>query len=81
MMYWYGGPGGWSYALMALSMVVFWGLVTAVGIFVVRQLAADRRSPVPIRPHDPMLILHERYARGEINETEYRQQLKVLKGE
>jgi len=81
MMYWYGGSGGWSYALMGLSMVVFWGLVIVGVIFVVRTLAADRRSPLSFRSHDPQIVLGQRFARGEIDETEYRQRLKVLNGE
>lgn len=81
MMYWYGGAGGWSYALMGLSMVVFWGLLIATGIVVVRLLASDRRTPAPVISRDPLVELRERYVRGEIDETEYRQRLKVLTGQ
>jgi len=79
MMYWYGGSG-MGYALMGLSMLVFWGLVVTGVVFLVRVLASDRQVPPGMRPLDPMALLRERFARGEIDETEYRQRLKVLNG-
>jgi putative membrane protein len=80
MMYWYG-PNGWGIALMALSMVVFWGLVIAGVVLLVRWLSSDRRAPVPPpQADDPRRILAERYARGEIDEAEYRQRMNVLGG-
>jgi putative membrane protein len=80
MMYWYG-PNGWGIAAMALSMIVFWGLLITGVVLLVRWLSAERRPPVPAaRADDPRRILAERYARGEIDEAEYRQRLKVLNG-
>jgi putative membrane protein len=79
MMYWYNGVSGWGFALMALSMLLFWGLVIAAVVFVVRWLGTDRGRPTPpLGAPDPRLILAERFARGEIDEAEYRQRLKVL---
>lgn len=81
MMYWYNGPGGWGYAVMVLSMVLFWGLVIAAIVFLVRGVGSDRRTPPPpSQPDEPRRILAERFARGEIDEAEYRQRLKVLDG-
>jgi putative membrane protein len=76
MMYWYG-PNGWGIALMAVSMVVFWGLVIAGVVLLVRYVSSSRPAPVA-RADDPRRILAERFARGEIDEAEYRQRLKVL---
>jgi putative membrane protein len=80
MMYWYG-PSGWGIALMALSMLVFWGVLITGVVLLVRYLNSDRRAPVPpAQADEPRRILAERYARGEIDEAEYRQRLKVLGG-
>ena len=80
MMYWYNGTGGWGYALMAVSMVVFWGLVIAGVVLLVRWIGSDRPSAPTIEAGGPRQVLAERFARGEIDETDYRQRLKVLSG-
>jgi putative membrane protein len=79
MMYWYNGPSGWGYAVMALSMALFWGLVITGVVLLVRWVGWDRRTPPPSsHADDPRRILAQRFARGEIDETDYRQRLKVL---
>jgi putative membrane protein len=81
MMYWYNGSSGWGYVLMIVSMVLFWGLVIAGIVFVARWAGSDRETPQsPSRAEDPRQVLAERYARGEIDEADYRQRLKVLSG-
>jgi putative membrane protein len=56
-------------------------LVIVGVVLLVRYLSSDRRAPVPPAPaDDPRRILAERYARGEIDEAEYRQRLNVLGG-
>ena len=54
-----GWPG------MLLTMVVSWGLVGAAVYLGVRWLGRDRTSS------DPLAILDERLARGEIDVEEY----------
>jgi putative membrane protein len=79
MMYWYNGQSGWGYAVMALSMVLFWGLLITGIVLLVRWAGSDRRTPPPAsHDSDPRRILAVRFARGEIDETDYRQRLKVL---
>ena len=79
MMYWYNGPSGWGYALMVVSMVLFWGLVIGGVVWLARWAGSDRRGPEPpSRARDPRQVLAERFARGEIDETDYRERLKVL---
>jgi putative membrane protein len=74
MMYWYGsGMSGWGYALMTVSMILFWGAVIFGLVMLVRHFG---RSGQP-----PERLLAERFARGEIGEEEYRQRLAVLRGE
>jgi len=77
MMFWYDHDmGWWGYAGMGLGMVVFWGLLIAGIVGLVVFVSGDRltrRSPAT-----PEQILAARFARGEISETEYRDQLGVL---
>jgi putative membrane protein len=82
MMWWYpgGGMSGWGWALMAISMVLFWGVLILGGIALYRGLnrpSSDGSSTGP-RP-TPQNVLAERFARGEIDEEEYRRRLDALR--
>jgi putative membrane protein len=89
MMYWYGsGMSGWGYALMTVSMILFWGAVIFGIVALVRYFSRSGQPPEALPPpHSPALpqtpeqLLAERFARGEINEEEYRHRLAVLRGE
>ncbi|NKQ55666.1 SHOCT domain-containing protein [Amycolatopsis sp. K13G38] len=83
MMYWYGnGMSGWGYALMTVSMVLFWGLVIFGVVALIRYLTRTSQRP----EHDatprptPEQLLAERFARGEIDEQEYHSRLAALRG-
>ena len=81
MMYWYGtGMSGWGYALMTLSMLLFWGLVIGAIVTLARYLADSGRAGrvTPIIHNGPEGILAERFARGEIDEEEYRRRMAVV---
>jgi putative membrane protein len=79
MMYWGSGMGSWGYVLMTVSMLLFWGLLITGVVLLVRYVAGERRQPpLPAGGPDPRTVLAERFARGEINEDDYRQRLKVL---
>jgi putative membrane protein len=79
MMYWYGsGVNGWGYALMTVGMVLFWGLIITGVVLLVRYLARGGQHPEP-QPSTPEDVLAHRYARGEIDEQEYRQRLATLR--
>ena len=85
MMFWFGNDvSGWGYALMIVSMVLFWSLIIASIVAVFRYLG---RGPQP--PTSPSLdgnrpapeqVLAERFARGEIDEAEYQQKLETMRG-
>src|SRR5262245_34055803 len=81
-MYWYGDHmNGWGYALMTLSMIIFWVLIIVGIVALVRYLSrSGQPSGVPPagRP-TPDQVLAERFARGEIDEDEYRQRLDTLR--
>jgi len=44
---WYGGPGyGWGMAVFGiLMMVVFWGVIAAAIVLVLRSLSGSRLAP------------------------------------
>ena len=82
MMYdgWGWSWGGWL--LMTLVMIVFWAAVITAVVLAVRYLADSRHPgggpplPGPARAED---LLAERFARGEIDDDEYRQRLTLLR--
>jgi putative membrane protein len=79
MMWWFGpGVTGWGYGIMTVSMVLFWTLVIFGVVALVRYLRRDDRASVA--PPAPEELLAERFARGEIDEDEYRRRLEVLTG-
>lgn len=77
MMGWYYDGVGWGgWLVMLVGMVAFWGLV----VWVVIALFRDNRSidDRPVR-RDPLRTLDERFALGEIDESEYRARVDVLR--
>jgi len=74
MMWWYGsGMPGWGQVIMMLGMVLFWVAIVAIAVAAIRLPRRDRRP-------DPEELVAERFARGEIDEQEYRSRLDVLAG-
>ncbi|MET8949966.1 SHOCT domain-containing protein [Streptomyces sp. NPDC004393] len=88
-MMWYGGWGGWFF--MAVITVAFWALLI-VGILALVHYS--HRTRPGQRPDAPSSgtggfgwgtdrraedLLAERFARGEIDEDEYRRRLSVLR--
>lgn len=81
MMYWYGDHmSGWGWALAGVGMVVFWGLVITGIVLLVRYVGQSGQRPgQPPTMHTPEQVLAERFARGEIDETEYQKRLATLR--
>jgi len=80
---WFGDHmSGWGYALMTVSTVVFWAIVVAGIVALVRYLGRSGQPtwppPTGTRP-PPEQVLAERFARGEIDEDEYRKRLDTLR--
>ena len=76
-MWWYGpGMNGWGYGLMTVSMVLFWALIISGIVALIRYLG--RAGQVTSARPTPQQLLDERYARGEIDEEEYRRRLDVM---
>lgn len=78
---WMWGPdGGWGWLGMGLGMVLWLVLIVAVVWIAVRLLARSEPTPPIASPPGPSPadVLRTRFARGEIDENEYRQRLAVL---
>lgn len=73
MMFWYGnGMSGWGYGVMGLGMIVFWVLLIALVLSVLRHNRAhhdDRENRPGSFTADQLLA--QRFARGEIDQPEY----------
>lgn len=87
MMGWYNdgsmGAGGWI--AMILMMSLFWGAVIFAGIMLFRGTTNNRDSRESGRVdgvtyRNPMDILDERFARGELENEEYEARKAVLLG-
>ncbi|AZM87917.1 MULTISPECIES: SHOCT domain-containing protein [Streptomyces] len=85
-MYWNDHMGAWDWFAMSFTTLIVWGLIAAVAVLVVRTLkrdgAAGRAAPRPAAGTastraEPLLA--ERYARGEIDDEEYKRRLAVLR--
>lgn len=83
-MYYGGGMGWWGYVLMILSMVLFSGLVVAGIVALARYAGRGGQQGGPTPPaqtaQTAQQVLAERFARGEIDEDEYRRRLQILTG-
>ncbi len=78
MMWWYGnGMNGRGYALMTVSMVLFWAPAIFAVIALVRY--PDRADRAVAAGPTAEQVLTERFARGEIDEHEYHQRLEALR--
>ena len=72
MMYWGNGDWNWTaWVAMTLGMVLFWGLVAWLLVTLVRHPRDNGRTALD--------LLDERFARGEIDEDEYRRRRDALR--
>ncbi|GHH85526.1 SHOCT domain-containing protein [Streptomyces capitiformicae] len=80
MMFWHAHDmSGWGWFGMSIGMVAFWALIITALVLVFR--AANRpheHTHTPTAAPTPQQILAERFARGEIDEEEYRRRLSAL---
>lgn len=70
---WGYGPGPWI-----LLFPLFWILLLVVFVLLARRFWWRRGMEYG---HGAEAVLRERYARGEVDETEYRQRLEVLRAD
>nr|BFD81798.1 SHOCT domain-containing protein [Streptomyces sp. Xyl84] len=81
-MFWFHGGPGWGWFVMSVGTLVFWVLLVAGGVLLIRSLnrgaGQSQAHGGQARPA-PEQLLAERFARGEIDEDEYRRRLGVLR--
>jgi putative membrane protein len=79
MDYDYGGMHGSGWGLMVVMMLVFWGLLVALIVWLLRSRdsgpSAGTRRPGTPSAED---VLALRYARGEIDEEEFERRRSAL---
>jgi putative membrane protein len=76
MMDW--GNGGWGagdWVAMTAMMIVFWGALIALAVWIVRSRRADRGQPSAERAD---MLLAERFACGEIDGEEFTRSRELL---
>lgn len=81
MMGWYDGGTGWAgWLVMVVVMVAFWGLVILGVVAIFRGIGKTDEPVERTNRRDPMQILDERFARGELDLDEYHARQDVLRG-
>ena len=81
MMYWNVGWGWGAWIAMGFMMLLFWGVIAAVVFLLVRPPGRREERPAPKPPSEDEAtrILDQRFARGEIDEQEYRARRDLLR--
>jgi putative membrane protein len=81
-MYWNDhGMNGWGYGVMVLNMLLFWGVLAGGGYLLYRWLRREEPNGTDhprLTTYTARRVLAERYARGEIDDEEYRRRLDTL---
>ena len=78
MMGWYHDGAGWGgWLVMTIAMIAFWAMVIVAVVVLFRGSKGSGQDSSPRR--DPMDILEQRFARGEIDEDEYHARSAVLR--
>jgi putative membrane protein len=67
------GGSGWGMAFGTVSMLLFWFLLIAAIVMLIRYLSGTGISSERRREKTALDILKERYARGEIEREEFEQ--------
>ena len=71
----YGGYyDGWSWLLMAAMMLLFWGGIAALVVFVVRAITGPKGGDQALD------VLRRRLASGEITQEEFERTRRALQG-
>ncbi len=71
------GIGGWI--VMLIAMVVFWSVIVFGVVALVRYLVHHGGPAQSATGDQAETILRERFAKGEINEDEYRAKLDLIR--
>jgi len=81
----YGMWGNWGLGGM-IMMIFFWAIIIIGAILIIRYFTAGHGSttrqvggPV-VSEHDPLEVLRDRYAKGEIDTQEFEERKRTLEG-
>lgn len=66
---------GWGWSAMSVGMILFWGVVAAAIVLLVRSLNSGDRSGWVPSAVTPQQLFAERFARGDIEDSEYHNRL------
>jgi putative membrane protein len=66
--------------VMVIGMVLFWALIIAGAVLLVRELSHSRRGPREAAA-DPLKTLDQRLAEGKISPEDYRERRAILSGD
>ncbi len=81
MIWWPAGHmSGWGWAGMTITTLLFWAILVGAGVLLVRTSNRSSTGPLPGPRPSPQELLAGRFARGEIDEDEYRRRLTTLTG-
>lgn len=72
------GRGAGEWFAMSLMMIVFWGALVALVVWLVRPVRRDHRDAATPSSSRADEVLAERYARGEIDDEEYTRRRRLL---
>jgi len=70
-----GNGFGFGFGIPGLGMIVFWGLIILLVVWLVRLFAAGKGGS----DKSARQILDERFARGEVDREQYEQRKRLLK--
>lgn len=78
---WHDGDwGGWNWMAMSLMMVLFWGALIALIVWLVRETSGPRSGGrVPPQGPNAEELLAQRFARGEIDAEEFTRRRAALR--
>lgn len=82
MMGWYNGGLGWGgWVLMTVLMLAFWTVVVFGGLALMRNFRREERQSRrrPDAGQGAEELLSRRFARGEIDEEDYRHRRELLR--
>lgn len=79
-MWMYNGGWGWGgWLMMTVGMTLVFAVVITVIVVAVRYLTTGHSGHATPVAHAPEALLAERFARGEIDDEEYRRRVAVLR--
>jgi len=80
MTYWnHHDMSGWDWFAMSIGSVLLWAVLLTFAVLLIRNLTHTSRRPDTLAAPSPEQVLADRFARGEIDEEDYRNRLAVLR--